>query len=209
MELDSLYQEVILDHYKHPLNKGLASTYGAQVHHVNPSCGDEITLNITAQDGVITAITWDGVGCSISQASVSIASDLLINKSFNQAELILNEFTELMQSKGTKEGNPDVLEDAVALEGDVIVQRGGEHAEMHVVPFWRHAVHQSPRSGWVVKHAFAAVDHQGTVRPGIAAPVDRGDQCDRGRPFGHIGRIGQGLLAGRLAFGPAADQSDQ
>ena len=117
MELDSLYQEVILDHYKHPLNKGLASTYGAQVHHVNPSCGDEITLNITAKDGVITAITWDGVGCSISQASVSIASDLLINKSFNQAELILNEFTELMQSKGTKTGNPDVLEDAVALAG--------------------------------------------------------------------------------------------
>jgi nitrogen fixation NifU-like protein len=117
MELDGLYQEVILDHYKHPLNKGLASTYGAQVHHVNPSCGDEITLNITAKDGVITAITWDGVGCSISQASVSIASDLLINKSFNQAELILNEFTELMQSKGTKAGNPDVLEDAVALAG--------------------------------------------------------------------------------------------
>jgi nitrogen fixation NifU-like protein len=117
MELDSLYQEVILDHYKHPLNKGLSSIYGAQVHHVNPSCGDEITLNITAEDGVITAITWDGVGCSISQASVSIASDLLINKSFNQAEMILNEFTELMQSKGTKAGNPDVLEDAVALAG--------------------------------------------------------------------------------------------
>jgi nitrogen fixation NifU-like protein len=117
MELDSLYQEVILDHYKHPLNKGLASNYGAQVHHVNPSCGDEITLNITANDGVITAITWDGVGCSISQASVSIASDLLVNKSFAQADAILNEFTELMQSKGTKEGNPDVLEDAVALAG--------------------------------------------------------------------------------------------
>ncbi len=52
MELDSLYQEVILDHYKHPLNKGLSETYGAQVHHVNPSCGDEITLNISAKDGV-------------------------------------------------------------------------------------------------------------------------------------------------------------
>jgi nitrogen fixation NifU-like protein len=85
MELDSLYQEVILDHYKHPLNKGLSATYGAQVHHVNPSCGDEITLNISAKDGVITAITWDGVGCSISQASVSIASDLLVNKDFKQA----------------------------------------------------------------------------------------------------------------------------
>jgi nitrogen fixation NifU-like protein len=117
MQLDSLYQEVILDHYKHPLNKGLSESYEAQVHHVNPSCGDEITLNISATDGKISSITWDGVGCSISQASVSIASDLLVNKSFAEAEAILNEFTELMQSKGTKEGNPDVLEDAVALAG--------------------------------------------------------------------------------------------
>ena len=117
MELDSLYQEVILDHYKHPLNKGLRASYDAQVHHVNPSCGDEITLNLSAKDGVITSLTWDGVGCSISQASVSIASDLLLNKRFDDADAILNEFTELMQSKGTKEGNPDVLEDAVALAG--------------------------------------------------------------------------------------------
>jgi nitrogen fixation NifU-like protein len=117
MQLDNLYQEVILDHYKHPLNKGLSDSYGAQVHHVNPSCGDEITLNVTAIDGKISAITWDGVGCSISQASVSIASDLLVNKTFAEADAILNEFTELMQSKGTQEGNPDVLEDAVALAG--------------------------------------------------------------------------------------------
>ena len=117
MQLDSLYQEVILDHYKHPLNKGLSETYGAQVHHVNPSCGDEITLNVTAEDGIIKKITWDGVGCSISQASVSIASDLLINKSFAEADSILNNFTELMQSKGSQQGNPEVLEDAVALAG--------------------------------------------------------------------------------------------
>jgi len=117
MELDSLYQEVILDHYKHPLNKGLSETYGAQVHHVNPSCGDEITLNVTAEGGIIKKITWDGVGCSISQASVSIVSDLLINKSFAEADSILNNFTELMQSKGSQEGNPEVLEDAVALAG--------------------------------------------------------------------------------------------
>jgi nitrogen fixation NifU-like protein len=117
MELDSLYQEVILDHYKHPLNKGLSDSYGAQVHHVNPSCGDEITLNVTSEDGIIKSITWDGVGCSISQASVSIASDLLVNKSFAEANSILSEFSELMQSKGTKQGNPDVLEDAVALAG--------------------------------------------------------------------------------------------
>jgi nitrogen fixation NifU-like protein len=117
MELDSLYQEVILDHYKHPLNKGLSEKYGVQVHHINPSCGDEITLNLSAEDGIVKSITWDGVGCSISQASVSIASDLLLNKTLDQADSITEEFVELMHSKGTKEGDPLVLEDAVALAG--------------------------------------------------------------------------------------------
>jgi nitrogen fixation NifU-like protein len=117
MQLDSLYQEVILDHYKRPQHKGLAATYDAQVHHVNPSCGDEITLNVTLDGDKVSAITWDGVGCSISQASVSILSDLLLGKSISEAELILNNFTELMQSKGTMEGDDAILEDAVAMAG--------------------------------------------------------------------------------------------
>jgi nitrogen fixation NifU-like protein len=117
MQLDSLYQEVILDHYKRPQHKGLAATYDAQVHHVNPSCGDEITLNVTLDADKVRAITWDGVGCSISQASVSILSDLLLGKSISEAELILNNFTELMQSKGTMVGDDAILEDAVAMAG--------------------------------------------------------------------------------------------
>ena len=117
MELDSLYQEVILDHYKHPLNKGLSATYGAQVHHVNPSCGDEVTLNVTAEDGVIKSITWDGVGCSISQASVSILTDLLVGKSITEAYAIYDNFVALMQSKGAVSGDESVLEDAIALAG--------------------------------------------------------------------------------------------
>jgi len=117
MQLDSLYQEVILDHYKRPQHKGLSATYDAQVHHVNPSCGDEITLNVTLDSDKVTSITWDGVGCSISQASVSILSDLLLGKSISEAELILNNFTELMQSKGTMVGDDAILEDAVAMAG--------------------------------------------------------------------------------------------
>jgi nitrogen fixation NifU-like protein len=117
MNLDTLYQEVILDHYKNPLNKKLSPTFDVQVHHINPSCGDEITLNLTAVDGVITAITWDGVGCSISQASVSIASGLLVGKTFEQAQAISDEFVDLMQSKGKKAGDESTLEDAVALAG--------------------------------------------------------------------------------------------
>ena len=117
MQLDNLYQEVILDHYKNPQNKKLSLNYDAQVHHVNPSCGDEIDLNITIKDGAVAAITWDGVGCSISQASVSILTDLLIGKSINDAYKIYDEFVALMQSKGTITGAEELLEDAVALAG--------------------------------------------------------------------------------------------
>jgi nitrogen fixation NifU-like protein len=117
MQLDNLYQEVILDHYKNPQNKKLATSYDAQVHHINPSCGDEITLNVTLDGEMILAISWDGVGCSISQASVSILTDLLIGKSLSQAQVISDSFMHLMQSKGTQTGNEDVLEDAVALAG--------------------------------------------------------------------------------------------
>ena len=117
MNLDNLYQEVILDHYKNPLNKTLSEHFDVQVHHINPSCGDEITLNLTLDGQTIKEITWDGVGCSISQASVSIASDLLVGKSLSAADSISEQFIELMQSKGKKTGDEAVLEDAVALAG--------------------------------------------------------------------------------------------
>ena len=117
MQLDNLYQEVILDHYKNPQNKKLAEISDAQVHHVNPSCGDEITLALTLDGDKVSSVTWDGVGCSISQASASIMSDLLIGKSVEEAQGISDEFLELMQSKGSIEGNDEVLEDAVALAG--------------------------------------------------------------------------------------------
>ena len=117
MELDNLYQEVILDHYKHPENKGLTAEYDVQVHHINPSCGDEITLNITLDGSIVKSVTWDGLGCSISQASVSIMSGLMIGKNMAEAQVVFDNFVELMQSKGS--GNPDesILEDAVALAG--------------------------------------------------------------------------------------------
>jgi nitrogen fixation protein NifU and related proteins len=116
MELNSLYQEVILDHYKRPHHKGLV-VGDVQVHHINPSCGDEITLSLKLSGDKIESITWDGVGCSISQASVSIMSDLLINKSKTEAESILDTFVSMMQSKGSDSGDEEILEDGVALAG--------------------------------------------------------------------------------------------
>ncbi len=117
MELDSLYQEVILDHYKHPQHKGLSPTFSAQVSHVNTSCGDEIILNIILEDDVITSLTWEGQGCSISQASVSMMTDLLTGKSLEESEIVVKSFSELMASKGTSAGDPEILEDAVVFAG--------------------------------------------------------------------------------------------
>jgi len=116
MQLDNLYQEVILDHYKHPEHKGLSAVSDVQVHHINPSCGDELTLNLSLVDGVIV-LSWDGVGCSISMASASMMSGLLSGKTLGEAAPIVNSFLALMQSKGTQTGDEDLLEDAVAFAG--------------------------------------------------------------------------------------------
>ena len=117
VNLESLYQELILDHYKNPLNKGLAPNPSASVHHVNPSCGDEVDLNLIIEAGVISSVTWDGVGCSISQASTSVMSDLVKGKNATEALAIIDAFSEVMASKGSKSGDEELLQDAVAFAG--------------------------------------------------------------------------------------------
>ena len=117
MELDSLYQEVILDHYKNPSHNKLLSQPTIKVHHVNPSCGDEQDLTLILSNGLIEKIGWSGVGCSISQASTSIMTDLVEGKSIETAMDILYSFTEMIQSKGKNLGDEEKLEDAVAFAG--------------------------------------------------------------------------------------------
>jgi len=121
MQLESMYQDIILDHYRNPHHKGLRDPFDAEVHHVNPVCGDEVTLRVTLKDvngePVIEDVSYDSLGCSISQASASVMSDLVIGKPVDEAMIISRAFLELMQSKGG--GTPDegVLEDAVAFAG--------------------------------------------------------------------------------------------
>jgi nitrogen fixation protein NifU and related proteins len=121
MQLESMYQEIILDHYRNPLNKGLREPYDAEVHHVNPTCGDEVTVRVqlAGEDGEarVADVSYDAMGCSISQASASVMTDLLIGKSVKEAMTIGDEFLVLMQSRGQAEPNEDVLEDAVAFAG--------------------------------------------------------------------------------------------
>ena len=117
MELDSLYQELILDHYKHPQHKTLSPNPTVQVHHVNTSCGDEITLNLHIDGISVNNVTWDGVGCSISQASTSVVSDLVRGKTIAEALEVIDAFQTMIQSKGADSGNEDILGDGVAFAG--------------------------------------------------------------------------------------------
>ena len=120
-DLDALYQEIILDHYKNPHHKGLrgdpSSAGTAEVHHVNPTCGDEVTLRVHLADGVVADVSYDSVGCSISQASASVLTDLVIGKPVDEAMQIHQTFLELMQGKGQVEPDEDVLEDGIAFAG--------------------------------------------------------------------------------------------
>lgn len=115
--LDVLYQEIILDHYKNPHGKGLREPHEAEVHHVNPTCGDEVTLRVHLADGVVEDVSYDALGCSISQASASVLYDLVVGKSVDEALAVHEEFLSLMQGKGEVEPDEDVLEDGIAFAG--------------------------------------------------------------------------------------------
>ena len=121
MELESMYQEIILDHYRNPHHRGLREPYDAEVHHVNPLCGDELTVRVSLKDAggeqAVADVSYDALGCSISQASASVMTDLVIGKSVGEAMAVFEEFLALMRSKGTGEPDEDLLEDAVAFSG--------------------------------------------------------------------------------------------
>jgi len=115
--VESMYQEIILDHYRNPHHKGLRDPFDVEVHHVNPTCGDEVTVRVAMADGVVTDVSYDGQGCSISQASTSVMTDLVIGRQLDEALVKHDAFLELMQSKGQLEPDEDVLEDGIAFAG--------------------------------------------------------------------------------------------
>jgi nitrogen fixation NifU-like protein len=114
MMLDALYQEIILDHYKHPHGRGLRDPFDGEAHHVNPTCGDEITVRVVSD---FSDISYDGLGCSISQASASVLHELVVGKAPAEIAEIQAAFVELMQGRGQVEPDEDVLGDAVAFAG--------------------------------------------------------------------------------------------
>jgi len=117
VQTESLYQEIILDHYRNPHHRGLRDDFDVEVHHVNPTCGDEVTLRVKLDGDRVTDVSYDGQGCSISQASASVMTDLVIGRGVEDAMGRAEAFRELMQSRGAVEPDEDVLEDGVAFAG--------------------------------------------------------------------------------------------
>ena len=117
MRLEQIYQDVILDHYKHPHHRGLREPFDAEVTHTNPVCGDEVTLRVALTDDRVTDVSYDGQGCSISQAATSVLTDLVIGQTVGDALKTVDSFSEMVSSRGTVDGDEDVLGDGVAFAG--------------------------------------------------------------------------------------------
>lgn len=122
MAINELYQEIILDHSRAPHHAGLREPFDTQVHQVNPTCGDEVTVRVATGHGddgalVVRDVSYDAIGCSISQASVSVMTDLVIGATMDGAQTMLAAFEAMVTSKGQDAGDEDVLGDAVAFAG--------------------------------------------------------------------------------------------
>jgi nitrogen fixation NifU-like protein len=117
MQVDQLYQEIILDHYKRPHGRGLREPFSAEAHHVNPTCGDELTMRVNLVDGRIADVSYEGMGCSISQASASVLHELVSGLTVEEALARHQAFTVLMAGRGQVEPDEELLGDAVAFSG--------------------------------------------------------------------------------------------
>lgn len=117
MNVDNLYQEIILDHYKNPRGQGLLPSFQGESHQVNPTCGDEVTVTVATDPEGNLRVGYEGQGCSISQASASVMSELVDGQDLARVDDVTAAFLELMRSKGAGEPDEEILQDAVAFAG--------------------------------------------------------------------------------------------
>ncbi len=117
MKVEELYQEIILDHYRGKHHSGLREPYDAEVRHVNPTCGDEVRLRVHLDGDTVADVSYEAVGCSISQASTSVMSDLVIGREVAYDLDLYEEFLTMMQGKGQVEPDEERLEDGIAFAG--------------------------------------------------------------------------------------------
>jgi nitrogen fixation protein NifU and related proteins len=116
MNIENLYRQVIMEHYKNPRNKGLVDDPGyLTIHMNNPSCGDELTVQMKVEDGVITDLKQQGTGCSICCSSASVMTETLKNETIDRALQIIEEYYEMIKGMPY---NPEIL------KGDALVYQG-------------------------------------------------------------------------------------
>ncbi|MDE5715787.1 MAG: SUF system NifU family Fe-S cluster assembly protein [Anaeroplasmataceae bacterium] len=116
MDLNTLYRTVIMDHYKNPKNKGLKNTDPYHlVHLTNPSCGDDLRVEIIVDGGKVVDVRQDGKGCSICLSSASVMSELLKGKTVEEAHDLIESFYSMV--KGEELSDEDKLEEAIAYKG--------------------------------------------------------------------------------------------
>ncbi|MBC8092337.1 MAG: SUF system NifU family Fe-S cluster assembly protein [Pseudonocardia sp.] len=117
MQLEQMYQEIILDHYRTPHGSGLREPFDAESMQINPTCGDEITLRVRLDGDTVAEVSHETLGCSISQASASVLTDLVVGRSVEESFRVLAAFQEMTQGRGQVTPDEDVLGDGVAFAG--------------------------------------------------------------------------------------------
>jgi nitrogen fixation protein NifU and related proteins len=117
MKLEQLYQEIILDHYRNPHRQGLREPFDAESYQINPTCGDEVTLRVALDGDRVADVSYDAIGCSISQAATSVLTDLVVGRTVDESRSTMDAYMEMVQSRGQVEPDEDVLQDAVAFAG--------------------------------------------------------------------------------------------
>jgi nitrogen fixation NifU-like protein len=117
MKLEQLYQEIILDHYRNPHRQGLREPFDAESYQINPVCGDEVTLRVALDGDRVADVSYDAIGCSISQAATSVLTDLVVGRTVDESKSTMDAYMEMVQSRGQVEPDEDVLQDAVAFAG--------------------------------------------------------------------------------------------
>lgn len=117
MKLEQMYQEIILDHYRHPHRQGLREPFDGESFQINPTCGDEVTLRVALDGDRVADVSYEAMGCSISQAATSVLTDLVVGRTVDESISTMGAFVEMVQGRGQVEPDEDVLCDAVAFAG--------------------------------------------------------------------------------------------
>jgi nitrogen fixation NifU-like protein len=114
-ELDDLYREIILDHYRNPRHRGSLASPTATHEGLNPLCGDEVTVELLVDGGRIADVAYKGSGCSISQSSASMMTEAVYGKPLEEVRRLKDDFTAMM--RGEDDIDPESLGDLEALSG--------------------------------------------------------------------------------------------